>query len=86
MSGDIVLGYDGSDGAKAALKAALTLAKAFNSTLVLAFGAEVIPFGGEVADYRARVEAIGKETLAEGLAAAAALDLGITDIFRQGSI
>ena len=71
---DIVIGYDGSDGAKAALAAAVSVAKAFDAPLVLTFGYEVSPVGGETADYQARIEAIGEQVLAEGVAAAVAMD------------
>jgi nucleotide-binding universal stress UspA family protein len=74
MAGDIVVGYDGSEGAKAALTAGMSVAKAFGAPLVLTFGYEVSPVGGETADYQARIEAIGKEVLAEGVAYAAKLD------------
>jgi len=74
MAGDIVLGYDGSEGSHAALRVAVTVARAFDADLVIAFGYEVSPVGGETADYRARVEAFGNGVVAQGVAAAAELD------------
>ena len=44
MSGPIVLGYDGSEGAKAALAEALALAKALGTSITLAFGYEAPAF------------------------------------------
>ena len=38
MAGDIVVGYDGSDGSKAALRTAVSVARAFNAPLVVVFG------------------------------------------------
>jgi nucleotide-binding universal stress UspA family protein len=74
MAGDIILGYDGSDGSKAALATAISVARAFEATLVVTFGYDVNLFGGEVEDYRHRVEAIGQSAVAQAVAAAAELD------------
>ena len=52
MAGDIILGYDGSDGSKAALRVAVTVAKAFDAPLTIVFGYEPNPMGGETADYK----------------------------------
>ena len=59
MTGDIVLGYDGSDGSKAALRVAVTVAKAFDAPLTIVFGYEPNPMGGETADYKNQLEKIG---------------------------
>jgi nucleotide-binding universal stress UspA family protein len=74
MAGDVVLGYDGSDGARSALRAAVAVAKAFGANLVVVFGYEPNPMGGETADYKAQLERIGSEHLAEAVAAARHLD------------
>jgi nucleotide-binding universal stress UspA family protein len=74
MAGDIVLGYDGSDGSKAALRVAMTVARAFAAPLVVVFGYEVIPVGGETADYKKRVERVGAELVGEAVKAAGELD------------
>ncbi|HEY2600858.1 MAG TPA: universal stress protein [Thermoleophilaceae bacterium] len=50
MSDEIVLGYDGSDGGKAALAVAIDLAKQLDRKLVIAYAYEVSQFGGEVQD------------------------------------
>ena len=53
----IVLGYDGSDGAKAALDKAVELAKLDGSRIVVVFGSEIpAAYGGETGDYRRAVE------------------------------
>ncbi len=70
MAGDIILGYDGSDGAKAALPEAVAVAKSFGAKLVVAFGYEPNPQGGEVADIRHALEQLGEQLTAEGIAAA----------------
>jgi len=45
MASTIVLGYDGSDCAKAALQTAVELAEAFGDGIVVGFGAGVYPIG-----------------------------------------
>ena len=59
MAGDIILGYDGSDGSNAALRVAVAVAKAFDAPLTVVFGYEPNPMGGETADYKNQLEKIG---------------------------
>ena len=83
MSGEIVLGYDGSDGAKAALAEAMALAKALGVGVRLAFGYEPPAFyAGVPAEQREAIEAIGNKTLEEGIEAAKALD-GSVDVSAE---
>jgi nucleotide-binding universal stress UspA family protein len=77
MAGDIILGYDGSDGSKAALSVAVSVARAFDAPLSIVFGYEPNPMGGETADYKAKLEQIGEEMVAGALAAAQKLDPGV---------
>ena len=74
MAGDIVLGYDGSEGSKAALRVAVSVAKAFDAPLTVVFGYEPNPMGGETADYKDKLEKIGQEMVAGALAAATKID------------
>jgi len=74
MAGDIVLGYDGSDGSKAALRVAVTVAGAFDAPLTIVFGYEPNPMGGETADYKNQLEKIGSDHLAEAVTEAKAID------------
>jgi nucleotide-binding universal stress UspA family protein len=74
MAPTIVLGYDGSDGSKAALTTAVTVAKAFAARLTIVFGYEPNPMGGESSDYRTQVEELGKGVVGEAVAAALAQD------------
>lgn len=74
MTGDIVLGYDGSEGSKAALRVAVTVAKAFDAPLTVVFGYEPNPMGGETSDYKNQLERIGSGHLAEAVKEAKALD------------
>jgi nucleotide-binding universal stress UspA family protein len=74
MAGDIVLGYDGSEGSKAALRVAVTVAKAYDAPLTVVFGYEPNPMGGETADYKFQLEKIGNDHLAEAVAEATSID------------
>ena len=74
MAGDIVLGYDGSEGSKAALRVAVTVAKAYDAPLTIVFGYEPNPMGGETADYKNQLEKIGKGHLDQAVAEAKAID------------
>ena len=56
MAGDIVLGFDGSEGSKAALPVAIRVAKAFDATLAIVFGYEPNPMGGETRDYELKLQ------------------------------
>ncbi|HLI74161.1 MAG TPA: universal stress protein [Acidimicrobiales bacterium] len=77
MAGDIVLGYDGSDGSKAALTVAVSVAKAFAAPLVIVFGYEPNPMGGETADYMRQLEAIGTRYLAGAVEEVKKLDSSV---------
>jgi nucleotide-binding universal stress UspA family protein len=74
MAGDIILGYDGSDGAKAALAVAVSVARAFDAPLSIVFGYEPNPMGGETADYKDKLEKIGDAMVGTAVAEAKALD------------
>jgi nucleotide-binding universal stress UspA family protein len=74
MAGDIILGYDGSDGSKAALAVAVAVARAFDAPLSIVFGYEPNPMGGETADYKAKLEKIGEEMVAAALVTATTID------------
>ena len=74
MAGDIVLGFDGSAGAKSALEVAVTLARAFDATLAIVFGYEPNPMGGETSDYQYQLKRLG-----EGFVNAAAAEARLVD-------
>jgi nucleotide-binding universal stress UspA family protein len=77
MASTLVLGYDGSDCAKAALQAAVDSAKAFGDRIVVAFGAGVYPIG-EDADHLRLVRTMGTDWANEAVAAIKAA--GVTDV------
>ncbi|HEV3055761.1 MAG TPA: universal stress protein [Solirubrobacteraceae bacterium] len=51
MSSGIVVGYDGSDTAKEAVRVAVEVAKAYGEKVVIAYGYELNPVAGELHDY-----------------------------------
>ena len=80
MPSPIVLGYDGSDGAKGALDKAAELAKLEGTTIVVVFGYEIpAAYGGETGDYRRALremaEKIGQEAVDRITAAGAQCEL-----------
>jgi nucleotide-binding universal stress UspA family protein len=77
MAGDIILGYDGSNGSKAALAVAVAVAKAFDAPLSIVFGYEPNPMGGETADYKDKLEKIGEDMVAGALAQAKQIDASV---------
>ena len=71
MAERIVLGYDGTDGAKAALAEAIRLCKDLSADLTVVFGWTVTP-EREMADLRQAIHEIGERETAEAVAAAQA--------------
>ena len=67
MPETIVLGYDGSDCADAALDEAVRLAAADGSRIVVAFCFHVWPGGGEAGDFAHELERMGREVTATGV-------------------
>jgi nucleotide-binding universal stress UspA family protein len=65
-----VLGYDGTDGARAALNAVVDLAAELGDTLVVVFASEVSRLGGEVHDYEEALRERGRALLEEARAVA----------------
>lgn len=59
MAGHLVVGYDDSSCAKAALEQAIELAKELDAEIVVVFGYEPYRMGGEIQDHRAALEEMG---------------------------
>jgi nucleotide-binding universal stress UspA family protein len=77
MAGEVVLGYDGQEGSKAALSTATNIAAAFKRPLVIVFGYKPIQMGGEVGDLARAVKELGETMTAEAVEAAKAIDASI---------
>ena len=66
MSGPIVLGYDGTEGARAAVHEARGSRRCSARTVVVAFGYEASPLGGEVSDLAAALHERGEQVTGRG--------------------
>jgi nucleotide-binding universal stress UspA family protein len=65
---EIVIGYDGSDSSKTALRQALGFAQALGDSIVVVFGAAPGGYGGgEVPEQRKAVEEFGNKVTAEAI-------------------
>ena len=67
MAGEIVLGYDGEPGSRAALQTAIAIASAFKRPLVIAFGYAPAPMGGAVLDLSKAVQDLGEKITADAV-------------------
>ena len=65
MSAGIVVGYDGSDYAKEAVRVAVEVGKAYDEKIVIAFGYELNPVAGELHDYHAALKELATQRLTE---------------------
>ena len=63
----IVVGYDGTDSSKAALDAAIGLAKDLGDPVLAVFGYGVNPMGGEVKDHVQTLKEHGEKVTAEAV-------------------
>ncbi len=64
--GRIVVGYDGSDSSKSALRRAMELAKGLGDGIVLVFGyAPPGVWGGEIAEHEEAIEEFGRNVMEE---------------------
>lgn len=65
MSGEIVLGFDGSPCARAALHETAVIAKALGRGVIATFGYATNPMGGENQDQEQIIQQMAADTLAE---------------------
>jgi len=65
MSAGVIVGYDGSDYAKAALRTALEVGKAYQEPVIVAFGYELNQVAGEIQDYAAALRELATQRLEE---------------------
>jgi nucleotide-binding universal stress UspA family protein len=68
MAAPIVLGFDGSEGSRAALEATAALAKDLGTDVVVAFGYATNPLGGETRDEEVGIRAAGQTVAEEAVA------------------
>jgi nucleotide-binding universal stress UspA family protein len=74
MSAGIVVGYDGSECAKEAVRVAVEVSKAYGDKLIIAFGYELNQVAGEIQDYAKALKEMATQRLQEGAALAAGAD------------
>ena len=65
MSRGVIVGYDGSDCAKAALRTGIEVGRAYDEPVIVAFGFELSPVGGELHDYHAALRDLAASRVAE---------------------
>ncbi len=65
MAGEIVLGYDGTECAEAALGVAIDLARDLGTKLIVTYAYDPARIGGEVRDLDKALEARGREVTGE---------------------
>jgi len=80
MAGELIVGYDGEPGSRAALQTAVAIAAAFKCPLVITFGYAPAPIGGEVADLSKAVEDIGEEITGEAVQQVHAIDPSVVTL------
>jgi nucleotide-binding universal stress UspA family protein len=85
MSSGILVGYDGSECAKRALEVGLDVAKVYGEKLVIAFGYELNPVAGEMADYAAALRELAESRLGEGKELAAGSGLEIEAVIVEAA-
>jgi nucleotide-binding universal stress UspA family protein len=73
MSSGVIVGYDGSEHAKAAVRVAIEVGRAYGEKVVIAFGYELNPVAGEIHDYHAALRELAQNRLAEALSVASDL-------------
>jgi nucleotide-binding universal stress UspA family protein len=72
MSSGVIVGYDGSETAKAALRAAIEVGHAYGEKVVIAVAYDLSPVGGEIYDYLAALKELADKRVAEAAALATA--------------
>jgi nucleotide-binding universal stress UspA family protein len=84
MAGEVLIGYDGSDGGKAALDVAIDLAKQMRQTLLVVYAYEVSQFGGEVQDLAKALRERGNDVNAAAVAAANDQGVSAESVIESG--
>ncbi|HWF36623.1 MAG TPA: universal stress protein [Solirubrobacteraceae bacterium] len=83
MSAGVVVGYDGSAGAKEAVRVALEVGKAYAERVVIAFAYELSPVGGELHDYHAALKELATQRLVEATALAAGAEVDVEAVIVE---
>jgi nucleotide-binding universal stress UspA family protein len=70
MNSGVIVGYDGSDCAKEALRVAMEVGKAYGDAVTIAFAYDLNQMAGEIQDYAAALKELATKRIAEGAALA----------------
>src|SRR4051812_14639941 len=85
MAGELVVCYDGSEGAQAALAKAIALAPVLGAGLVIAYGCDVSRVEGELLGLSEALHERGARLTAEGLATARSAGIDARSVVLEGS-
>jgi nucleotide-binding universal stress UspA family protein len=66
MRSGVIVGYDGSECAKAAVRTALEVGHAYGEPVTIAFAYDLSPVAGELHDYHAALKDLATKRLTEG--------------------
>ena len=83
MSSGVIVGYDGSACAKAALRAGIETGRAYGEKVVIAFGYELNPVAGEIHDYHAALKDLATKRLEDATALAAGQDVELEAVIVE---
>jgi nucleotide-binding universal stress UspA family protein len=83
MSSGIVVGYDGSDCAKEAVRVAVEVGKAYSEKVIIAFAYELNPVAGEMHDYHLALKDLAEKKLKEALSLAPASDADVEAVIVE---
>jgi nucleotide-binding universal stress UspA family protein len=70
MSSGVIVGYDGSPCAKAALRTGIEVGQAYGEKVIVAFAYELNPVAGEIHDYHAALKDLATRQLQDARAVA----------------
>lgn len=85
MSAGVIVGYDGSDCARAALRVGLEVGRAYGEKVVIAFGYELSPVGGELRDYQEALREMAGRRVSEGSELARASGAEVETVIVENS-
>jgi nucleotide-binding universal stress UspA family protein len=80
---DVIVGYDGTDGSRAALDFAAEMSAALGDRVVIAFGFHVQKLGGEVVDYAKAVRERAREAVDHGVHQAQAKGVEVDSVIVE---
>ncbi|MBV9465869.1 MAG: universal stress protein [Solirubrobacterales bacterium] len=83
MSSGVIVGYDGSDCAKAALRTALEVGRAYGEKVVIAFAYELNPVAGEIHDYHAALKELAELRVTEATQVAAGEGVDVESVIVE---